>query len=164
MEHLSNDDEDHFNQHENSHKRCDERNIPLWISWKVNGNWDKDMIRIYQCRESDCRTNTSVRRKKYIQKSRTMRITAWYPSGKVNHLSKVIWDRKIITEFTRSIISNRIGKPVLMMDLNVSKDKSMSRWVDRENLIYVRWNRIRNRVQSWRRWLIEGKELRHWVK
>ena len=38
--------------------------IPLWIWWKVNGNWDYKMIRISQWRESHCRTNTSVRRKK----------------------------------------------------------------------------------------------------
>ena len=37
--------------------------IPLWIWWKVNGNWDI-MIRIYQWRGSHCRTNTSVRRKR----------------------------------------------------------------------------------------------------
>ena len=30
-----------------------------------------------------------------------------------------------------------------MMDVNVSKDKNISRWVDRENLIYVRWNRMK---------------------
>ena len=61
-----------------------------------------------------------------------MRITVWDPSRKVDHLSKVI------TEFTRSISSTRIGKPVLMMDIKVSKDKNISRWVDRESLIYVR--------------------------
>ena len=38
--------------------------IPLWIRWKVNGNWDSNMIRISQWRESHCRTNTSVRRNK----------------------------------------------------------------------------------------------------
>ena len=118
------------------------------VYWKNNGNWDNNMIRISQLRKSHCRTNTSVRRKKEIQKSRTMRITVWDPSRKVNHLSKVIWDRKIITEFTRSISSTRIGKPVLMMDVKVSKDKNISRWVDRENLIYVRWNRIKNCAQT----------------
>ena len=110
------------------------------------------MIIISQCRESHWRVNTSIRRKKEIQKSRAMRITVWDLSRKVNHLSKVIWHRKIITEFTRSISSTRIGKPVLMMDVKVSKDKN-SRWVDQENLIYVRWNRIKNCAQSWRRWL-----------
>ena len=38
--------------------------IPLWIWMKFNGNWDSNMIRIYQWRESHCRTNTSVRKKK----------------------------------------------------------------------------------------------------
>ena len=36
------------------------------------------------------------------------------------------------------ISSTRIGKPVLMMDVKVSKDKHISRWVDQENLSYVR--------------------------
>ena len=90
--------------------------IPLGIWWKVNGNWDNNMIRISQWRESHCRTNTSIRRKKEIQKSRTVRITVWDLIRKVSHLVEVIWDRKIITEFTRFIHSTRIGKPVLMMD------------------------------------------------
>ena len=38
--------------------------ILLWIWWKVNGNWDNNIIWISQWRESHCRTNTSVRRKK----------------------------------------------------------------------------------------------------
>ena len=33
--------------------------------------------------------------------------------------------------------SIRLGKPVLMMDVKVSEDKNISRWVDRENLIDV---------------------------
>ena len=51
--------------------------------------------------------------------------------------NKVILDRKIMKEFTRLISHTRIGKPVLVMDVKVSKDKN-SRWVDRENLIYAR--------------------------
>ena len=51
----------------------------------------------------------SIRRKKLIQKSRTVRVTVRDPSRKVNHLSKVICSRKIITEFTRSTSSTRIG-------------------------------------------------------
>ena len=77
-----------------------------------------------------------------------MRITVWNPSKKGNHLGKVIGDRKIITEFTRSISSTRIGKPVLMMDVKVSKGKIISRWVDGENLIYFRSNRIKKRAQG----------------
>ena len=38
--------------------------IPFWIWWKVNGNWDNNMIRISWWRESHCRTNTSVGRNK----------------------------------------------------------------------------------------------------
>ena len=38
--------------------------ILLWIWWKFKGNWDNNMTRISQKRESHCRTNTSVRRKK----------------------------------------------------------------------------------------------------
>ena len=34
--------------------------ILLWIWWKVNGN--NNMIKIFQWRESHCRTNTSIRR------------------------------------------------------------------------------------------------------
>ena len=83
--------------------------IPFWISWKVNGNWDSNMIIISQWRENNCRTNTAVRRNKSIQKSRTVRVTARDSSRKVNQLSKIIWDRKKITEFTRSISSTRIS-------------------------------------------------------
>ena len=75
------------------------------------------------------------------------------------HVGKLtIWVRSFEI---RSISSTKIGKPVLMMDVKVSKDKNISRWVDREN---VRWNRIKNRAQSRRRWSIEEKEVRHWVK
>ena len=84
---------------------------------------------------------------------RTMRITVLNLSKKVNHLSKVIWDRKIITEFTRLIFPSRIGKPVLMMDVKISED-NISRWVDWENPIYVKWNRIKNHARRCRRWLI----------
>ena len=105
-----------------------------------------------------------VSRKKEIQKRRTVRITVWDLSWKVSHLSKVIWDRKITTEFTRSTSSSRIGKPVLVMDVKVSKDKHICRWVDRENLICVRWKRIKNHASRQRKWSTEEKEVRHWLK
>ena len=54
-----------------------------------------------------------------------MTITVWNPSRKVNHLIRVICDRKIVTEFT---IPTRIGKPVLMVEVKVSKEKNI-RWV-----------------------------------
>ena len=90
MEHLSNDCEDHLNQHKNSHKLCDETGhlvVNLMESqWKLRQQHDQNFL----MRESYCRTNTSIKRKKKIQKSRTMRISVCDPSRKVNHLSKVI--------------------------------------------------------------------------
>ena len=44
MEHLSNYHQNHPNKHENSHKLCSETGDPVY--WKVNGNWDNNMIRI----------------------------------------------------------------------------------------------------------------------
>ena len=90
MEHLSNDHEDHPNQHENSHKPRDETGYPvlslLESQWKLR----QQHFRISQWRESHCRTNTSVRRNKDIQKSRTVRVTVRDPSRKVKYLSKVV--------------------------------------------------------------------------
>ena len=85
------------------------QDIPFWVWWKISGNSDKNMVRICQWRENHCRTNISIRRKKKIQKSRMVSATVRDPSRKVSHLSNVIWDRKIITEFTRYISSTRIG-------------------------------------------------------
>ena len=66
--------------------------IPLWIWWKVNGNWDKNRIRISQWKKSHCGTNTSVRRKKEIQKSQTVsgirvgKLTIWVRSLEMEKL------------------------------------------------------------------------------
>ena len=113
-------------QHQNSHNLCNEMEHPIMnlmeSQWKLNY-----MIRISGWRESHCKTNTSIRRKKEIQKSRTIRITVWDPSRNVNHLSKVIWARKIINEFTRLISSTRTGKLVLMMNVKVSKDRTIGK-------------------------------------
>ena len=51
---------------------------------------DSKPISVLQWRESHCGPNTSVRRKKEIQKSRTVRVTVRDLGRKVNHLSKVI--------------------------------------------------------------------------
>ena len=162
MEHLSNDHEDHPNQHKNSHNLCDEMGHPVVNLMEVNGNWDNNMIRIFQWLESHCRTNPSITRKGYILNSRTIRMSGI----RVGKLTIWVKSFKIIykNHNTRSISSTRIGKPVLMVDVKVSKDKNISRWVDLENLIYVRWNRIKNLAQRWRKWLIEEKQVRHWVK
>ena len=144
MKHLSNDQEDSPNQQKNSHKLGDEMgHLVLSFNgksmetettrWSTFSNGGKATVEQILASEE----------KRQIQKSRTVRVTVRSRSRKVNHLSKVIWDRKIIAEFTRSISSTRIGKPVLMMDIKVSKGKHISRWVDQENLIYVGWNRVK---------------------
>ena len=51
-----------------------------------------------------------------------------------------IWVKSFEIEFTKSISSIWICWHILLMDGKFSKDKHISRWVDRENLIYVRWN------------------------
>ena len=83
--------------------------ILFWVYWKVNGNWYNNMIWISQYRGSNYITNTCVRRNNKIQKSRTKRVIVRDLSRKVNHLSKIILDRKIIAKFSRSIRSTRIG-------------------------------------------------------
>ena len=154
MEHISNDQKDHLNQHKNSHKQCDETGHPvvnmMKSQWKLKQQHDQNL--------------PMGGKPLPFQKSRTVRITDWDASRKVNHLSKVIWDRKIISELTRSISSTRVGKPVLKMDLKVSKDKNISRWLDWENLIYVRRKRIKNCAHRQRKLLIQVKEVRHWVQ
>ena len=142
MEHLSNDHGDCPNQHKNSHKLCDETGHPLWIWGKANRNWD--MIRISQWRECHCRTNTSFRRNK------PKRAGLWESQSRIWVGKLTIWVRLFeITEFTRSVSS--------------TKDKHISRQVDRENQIYVRWNRIKNYAGRWKRWSIQVKVERHWV-
>ena len=156
MEHLWNDRKDYPNQHKNSHKLCDKMEHPVANWWEVNGNWETETT------TSEFPNGGKAIVKQILaseERNKSKRAglwdTVWDLSRKVNHLSKVISDRKIITEFTRSISFTRIGKPVAMMDVKVFKDKNISRWVDWKNLIYVRWNRIKNRAKKRRRWLIE---------
>ena len=82
------------------------------------------------------------------------KLTIWVRSFKIEKLQQNSPD----------ISSTWIGKLALMMDVKISKGKHISRWVDQEDLIYVRRNRIKKRAQRWKRWLVGLKELRHWVK
>ena len=77
MDHLSNDHKECPDEHKNSHKLFNKMGHPIVnlmeSQWKLRYN----MIRSFQWRQSLCRANTSIRRKKKIQKSRTMIITVW---------------------------------------------------------------------------------------
>ena len=158
MERLSNDQEDHPNHHKNSHKLCNETGHPIvnlmetetitWSEFPIGGKAIVEQILASE------------------ERNKSRRVGVWESQSEIYIGKLTIWVRsfEIITKFTRSISSTKIGKPVLMMDIKISKEKNISRWVDWENLIYVRWNRIKNGAQRWRRWLIEKKEVRHWVK
>ena len=99
------------------------------------------MIEISQSKESHCRTNTSVSE----ERNKFKRAGLWESQPRIWVGKLAIWVRSFeITQFTRSISSIRTGKPVLVMSIKASKDKHISRCVDWENLIYVRWNRIKD--------------------
>ena len=122
------------------------KTTPLWVGRQVIGNWDNNMIRISQWREIHCKTKTRVGRKKInLEECDCENHSQGSVWPKLNHQSIVVWDSKIIIELTKSS-STRIR--VVMMYVKVSKDKHSSRWVDWENLIYVRWNSI-NKCAQW---------------
>ena len=56
--------------------------------WKLDNN----IIGISQWRKSHFRINGRIRRNKWVQKRRTVRVTVKDPSRKAIHLSKVIWE------------------------------------------------------------------------
>ena len=103
--------EDHPNHQENNKKLCGAKEYSYLCLRKLNGNWDKNMTRTYQW-ESLCQTNTWVSRNTQIQNFRTERDSITYPSRKVSHLRKVVWDykrvqKREIIKFKRSISSTK---------------------------------------------------------
>ena len=87
MEHLSNNLEDHPNQHKNSHKLCDETGRTVVNLMESNWKLRTNMIRISQWVESHC---GKILASAEINKSKRagLKITVWDPSRKVNDLSK----------------------------------------------------------------------------
>ena len=84
MEHLSNDQEDHPNKHENSCKLYDEKGHPLLSlkesKWKFSEFSNTGKAIVEQILESEERNRSKKAR---------LRVTVRYPKSKVNHLSKV---------------------------------------------------------------------------
>ena len=68
------------------------QDILLWMWWEVNGNWDNNMIRTSPWREGHCRTNTSVRRKKF------KRAGLWEPQSGIQVGKLTIWVRSLEKE------------------------------------------------------------------
>ena len=142
MEHLPNDHKDCPNQHKNNHKLCNETGYSVFNL--TESQWT--LKAIGKPLESHCRRNTSITRKKEIQKSRTVGVTVRDPIRR----KLTIWVRSFeIQKLSQSLP----GLPVppervsqSLMDVEVSKGKHISRWVDRENLIYVRWSSIKNQM------------------
>ena len=137
MEHLSNDQKDHPKPHENSHKLCNEMGHlvvnQFESQWKLRQQHDQN----FPMEGKPLQNKYQHQKKERNPKQQDFENQSGMGVGKLTicvRLSEII----IITEFTRSISSTIISKPVLMMDVNVPKDKHTSRGVDRENLIYVR--------------------------
>ena len=134
--------------------------ILSWIIWKVNENWETTWSEFLNGGKAIVeQILASEERNKF--KRALLWESVWDPSRKVNQLSKVIWD---ITEFTRSISFIKIGKSIRMIGVNICKDKNISRWVDQENLIYIRWNKTKICTQKRGRWRKDEKEVRQWVE
>ena len=100
MEHLSNDPKDHPDQHQNGHELWDEKDHPIMSLDRKSKETEKTTW-------SEFSNGWKVTVKQMLVL--TVRVTARVPNGKVNHLSKVIWDKKIISEFTRFTCSTRKG-------------------------------------------------------
>ena len=64
----------------------------FWVWKKINGNWDNNMFRISQWRESHGRASAKTKRKTLKpQKSRNVRVTVRDTSRKVNHWLLSFW-------------------------------------------------------------------------
>ena len=85
----------------------------FWVYWKVNGNWDNSKISISQWREAIVE---QILASEEINKSK--RAGLWESQSDIQVGKLIIWvrsfeitefTREIITEFTRSLHSTRIG-------------------------------------------------------
>ena len=77
--------------------------ILFWVYWKVTGNWN-NMVWISHGAKAIVEQILALEERK--KSKRAMWVTVRDPSRKVNYISKVVWDRKTMTHFTRS---TRIG-------------------------------------------------------
>ena len=105
-----------------------------------------------------------------LERNKSKRAGLWESQSGIHVEKLTIWVRSFEINLKnyksspgRSVLPEEVSQS-LWWTLKSLKTKNISRWVDQENLIYDRWNRIKNCAQRQRRWLIEEKEVRHWVK
>ena len=93
MEHLSNDQEDISFCTRIVVSYAMKRGILFWVYWRVNGNWDTNMIGISHWRERHCRTNTCVRKR-----NTSNRAGLWESQSGIRLGKLTIWVRSFETE------------------------------------------------------------------
>ena len=79
-----------------------------------------------------------------------MRITVWDSSRKVNHLSKVIWYTKIITEFTRLISSTMIQ---MIQSFQSRSGRSVPPWFHDSEFSKMHWGNL-SQIALSKMWLL----------
>ena len=107
--------------------------ISFWVWWKVSGK-RQSHEQNFPMEGSHCRAKASIK-KEVNPKEQDCAESFGDLCWKVDHLSKVISGYQVY-QFNQS----RLACPYD----EVSKNKRISRWVDWENLIYVRQNSIKN--------------------
>ena len=76
--------------------------IPFWVWQEIKGNWHSHMIRISQ------RKATVEQILVLEEREKSKKAGLWQSQSEIE-VGKLTYDRKIITEFTRSISSSMIG-------------------------------------------------------
>ena len=129
--------------------------IPLWIWWKVNGNWDNNMITISQWRGSFVEQILASE-----DRNKSIRVGLWESQSGIPVGKLTIWVRSFKI---RSISSTKIGMPALWWLLKSPKKNTLAdRLIKRTSSMLE--ERIKNRAQRQTRWSIEEKEVRDWMR
>ena len=136
MEHLSNDREDHPNQHGNSNKLYNKKEHPLLSLkqsyWKLRQQHDQNFLM-----EAKPLQKKYQHKKKQKIQSKTVVVTVRDPRRKFIHPNKVVSGREIMAELISCMSSIRIGWQDLKIDIKAFKDKYIKRRDDSQNLLCI---------------------------
>ena len=130
MEHFLCDHENHPNPYKNNQTLCDEKEQPHLNSQE---NETTTQSFIPQWRTGHCGIRVTVRRQELIQKSKNKSTKVRVYAAILKIILRMF---EIIEEHTTCISSTRIRKPACMMDIEVSKDKYITKGGNRENHVY----------------------------